>query len=291
MAHPLLTSLRALLSRHRVLSRQRLLSRQQLRRAAKLLLLLGLSLPGIAAADIHRELSGRSTNAVEPRQRLPLPVSKLAPSDISPAATAAAESATSAPAIAPEREPLAIDSAVGKAAEEAISDADPARLAALVWSGASFPVENFQAYTSPFGYRSSATGGYSQEFHYGLDIASPVGSYIRSWWSGTIVEISDGSNCGTSVVVQSGDWTHIYCHMSGHAQALSGKTQLVDRQAGLSLVEGQTVTAGDPIGRVGMTGRTTGPHLHWGLKYQGNWVDPAWVVQAMAASQQVLYQK
>ncbi|MGB3614001.1 MAG: M23 family metallopeptidase [Elainellaceae cyanobacterium] len=284
MAHHSLLSLRALLSRHCTLSRQHLLSRQQLRRAAKLLLLLGLSLPGIAAADIHRELSERNTNAVEPHQRLPLPVSKLAPSDVGSTTNSATD-----PAAATEKKTLAIDSAVGKAAENAVTDADPERLAALVWSGASFPVENFQAYTSPFGYRSSATGGYSQEFHYGLDIASPVGSYIRSWWSGTIVEISDGSNCGTSVVVESGDWTHIYCHMSGYAQVLNGKTQLVDRQAGLSLVEGQTVTAGDPIGRVGMTGRTTGPHLHWGLKYQGNWVDPAWVVQAMAASQQVLY--
>ncbi|MEO0406148.1 MAG: M23 family metallopeptidase [Cyanobacteria bacterium P01_A01_bin.135] len=182
-----------------------------------------------------------------------------------------------------------MDSAQGKAAEDAVTDADPARLAALVWAGASFPVENFQAYTSPFGYRASATGGYGQEFHYGLDIASPVGSYIRSWWTGTVVEISDGSNCGTSIVIESGAWTHIYCHMSGYAQVHSGKTHLVDREAGLSLVEGQTVAAGDPIGRVGMTGRTTGPHLHWGLKYEGSWVDPAWVVRAMAASQQALY--
>ena len=50
------------------------------------------------------------------------------------------------------------------------------------WRRASFPVENFQEYTSPFGYRSSPTGGYSTEFHRGLDMAAPNGSYIRSWW-------------------------------------------------------------------------------------------------------------
>ncbi|MGF1512225.1 MAG: M23 family metallopeptidase [Elainellaceae cyanobacterium] len=170
-----------------------------------------------------------------------------------------------------------------------MAETDPVRLAAMVWSGASFPVENFQAYTSPFGYRASATGGYGQEFHYGLDIASPAGSYIRSWWSGTVVEVSDDSNCGTSVVIESGDWTHIYCHMRGQAQTIDGRLYLVDREAGLLLGEGQTVSAGDRIGRVGMTGRTTGPHLHWGLKYQGGWVDPAMVVQAMATSQQLLY--
>jgi murein DD-endopeptidase MepM/ murein hydrolase activator NlpD len=42
------------------------------------------------------------------------------------------------------------------------------------WLEASFPVENFQAYTSPFGYRLSGSGW---EFHRGLDIAAPQGSY------------------------------------------------------------------------------------------------------------------
>jgi hypothetical protein len=43
--------------------------------------------------------------------------------------------------------------------------------------GASFPVEQFTAYTSPFGYRQHPMGGY--RFHYGLDLAAPLGSYIR----------------------------------------------------------------------------------------------------------------
>ncbi len=268
---------------HPVDALRALVARKQLSRAAKLLLLVGLSLPGIAAADIHHELVERQKESPKPQQRLPQPVRMVAPvpgTDSADKAVAAAE---------PVRKNLAIDSTSGKAAEEAMTEADPTMLAALVWSGASFPVENFQAYTSPFGYRASATGGYGQEFHYGLDIASPAGSYIRSWWSGTVVEVSDNSNCGTSVVVESGDWTHIYCHMRGHAQRVDGRLYLVDREAGLMIAEGQTVEAGDRIGRVGMTGRTTGPHLHWGLKYQGGWVDPAMVVQAMATSQQVLY--
>ncbi len=154
-----------------------------------------------------------------------------------------------------------------------------------VWRTASFPVENFQTYTSAFGYRRSATGGPSREFHYGLDLAAPNGSYIRSWWMGKVVEVSDDSRCGTSVVVQSGTWEHIYCHMQGKVEVIKGQRYLVDRPGGIQIREGQMVQTGSRIGRVGMTGRTTGPHLHWGLKNKGQWVDPGAVLRAMQASQ------
>ncbi len=153
------------------------------------------------------------------------------------------------------------------------------------WQGASFPVENFQGYTSPFGYRQSPDGSYNQEFHRGLDMAAPEGSYIRSWWNGKVVEVSDDSACGTSIVIQSGEWEHIYCHMQGSVDKDGQGRYLSDRTGGLQIWEGQAVAAGTRIGRVGMTGRTTGPHLHWGLKYSNNWVDPALVLRAMYAEQ------
>lgn len=153
------------------------------------------------------------------------------------------------------------------------------------WQGASFPVENFQGYTSPFGYRMSPDGSYSREFHRGLDMAAPEGSYIRSWWTGRVVEVSDSSACGTSIVIQSGDWQHIYCHMQGNA-GTDGRGQFVtDPDRTVQIYEGQMVSAGSRIGRVGMTGRTTGPHLHWGLKYASQWVDPALVLRAMYTEQ------
>jgi murein DD-endopeptidase MepM/ murein hydrolase activator NlpD len=160
------------------------------------------------------------------------------------------------------------------------------QVAASEWHGASFPLENFEEYTSPFGYRTAATGGNTTEFHYGLDMAAPQGSYIRNWWSGTVVEVSDDSNCGTSVVVQSDAWTHIYCHMKGSVETNGDSRYMVDREGGIQIREGQQVAAGVRIGRVGMTGRTTGPHLHWGLKYDDNWVDPVLVLRAMYESQQ-----
>jgi len=162
---------------------------------------------------------------------------------------------------------------------------DTAALSNTQWHLASFPVEDFQAYTSPFGYRSDPYGG-EQRFHYGLDMAAPSGSYIRNWWGGQVIEVSDDSSCGTSVVVQSGNWMHIYCHMQGYVTQEGGDRYMLDSEGGLRIREGQRVETGTRIGRIGMTGRTTGPHLHWGLKYNDNWVDPALVLQAMYSSQQ-----
>jgi murein DD-endopeptidase MepM/ murein hydrolase activator NlpD len=153
------------------------------------------------------------------------------------------------------------------------------------WRNGSFPVENFQGYTSPFGYRSSPTGGYSSEFHSGLDFAAPVGSYIRNWWTGRVIEVSDNTACGTMVRVQSGSWVHVYCHMMGGVGRDGQGRYASDGESGVRIYEGQTVEAGQRIGRVGMTGRTTGPHLHWTLKYNGKLTDPALVLRAMYASQ------
>lgn len=149
------------------------------------------------------------------------------------------------------------------------------------WQGGSFPVENFQAYTSGFGYRRSATGGSGWELHRGLDIAAPEGSYIRSWWTGQVIELSDHTACGTLIKIQSGEWTHVYCHMKGHVETAGGRRYLIDRSGGLQIWEGQQVPSGARIGRVGMSGRTTGPHLHWGMKYANQYVDPALVLRAM----------
>ena len=183
---------------------------------------------------------------------------------------------------------LALNSGSASDPKQPVSQASASQIATAGsgWLGASFPVEGFQSYTSPFGYRQAPDGGYSQEFHYGLDMAAPQGSYVRNWWGGKVVEVTDNTNCGTSVVLDSGNWTHIYCHMEGHVEEDAQGRFMIDREGGLQIYVGQQVPAGARIGRVGMSGRTTGPHLHWGLKFNGNWVDPAYVLQAMYAGQQ-----
>jgi murein DD-endopeptidase MepM/ murein hydrolase activator NlpD len=44
------------------------------------------------------------------------------------------------------------------------------------------------------------------------------------------------------------------------------------------------VRTGQLIARVGMSGRTNGPHLHWGMRYRGEWLDPVLILRAMALS-------
>ncbi|MEN9207336.1 MAG: M23 family metallopeptidase [Gloeomargarita sp. GMQP_bins_120] len=154
----------------------------------------------------------------------------------------------------------------------------PQRVVVGGWHQAAFPVEQFVGYTSPFGPRG-------EEFHYGLDIAAPEGSYVRSWWAGQVVQVSQDGLCGTTVIIASGRWRHIYCHLRGQPRTYRGRNYLDDPGSGLVIREGQWVATGSRIGRVGMTGRTTGPHLHWGLQYDGRWIDPALVLRAMLSDQ------
>ena len=155
-----------------------------------------------------------------------------------------------------------------------------------IWEKGSFPVGNFQSYTSPFGYRISPVTG-KRQFHNGLDLAAPRGSYIRSWWSGKVTKLSDGTACGTSITIDSGEWQHIYCHMEGYIENSSNGTYLVDRDGGIQIAQGQDIPVGARIGRVGMSGRTTGPHLHWVLKHNGNYIDPALVLKEMFKRQAI----
>ena len=150
------------------------------------------------------------------------------------------------------------------------------------WRQASFPVENFQSYTSGFGYRIHPVTGESS-FHEGLDLAAPLGSYVRSWWGGKVVGLSDHTACGTMIKIKSGKWTHIYCHLMGSVENTPNGNVLIDRNGGIALWQGQNVPSGARIARVGMTGRTTGPHLHWALKYNGRYIDPANVLRQMFA--------
>ena len=155
-----------------------------------------------------------------------------------------------------------------------------------VWEKGSFPVENFQSYTSGFGYRISPVTG-ERQFHNGLDLAAPRGSYIRNWWGGKVAALSDNTACGTSITIKSGQWQHVYCHLEGYVEDSSNGKFLLDRDGGIQIALGQNIPVGSRIGRIGMTGRTTGPHLHWVLKHNDGYVDPALVLKEMFKRQAV----
>ena len=179
---------------------------------------------------------------------------------------------------------MASNSQVSRAQVEPSQQSSVGTAAKAIWQGASFPVENFTGYTSAFGYRQHPYGG--RRFHYGLDFAAPLGSYVHNWWEGKVMRVASDRHCGVYLILQSGPWHHVYCHLEGQVVLeKTGAWVLVDRPGGLEIRQGQFLRSGQRIGRVGISGATTGPHLHWGLKYQGAWVDPALVIRAMAVSQ------
>lgn len=133
-----------------------------------------------------------------------------------------------------------------------------------VWRQVSFPLDSFTRFSSRFGWRTSPTGGRRGEFHSGLDMPAATGTYIRAWADGQVQKVNFDNRCGWHVIVASGAWTSVYCHISGVAVQV-----------------GQIVRAGEVVAAVGSTGRSTGPHLHWTLRYQGKLVNPELVIQAM----------
>lgn len=149
------------------------------------------------------------------------------------------------------------------------------------WRGGSFPVAGFAGFTSPFGLRRHPIHGGTLP-HNGLDIAAPLGSPVRSWWSGSVAAVIRDGACGNGLVIRSGHYEHIYCHLGGEAG--SGTY----RSGPVFLRVGQRVRTGQTIGHVGLSGSTTGPHLHWGVRYGGRWLDPARVLRAMATSRRSL---
>jgi murein DD-endopeptidase MepM/ murein hydrolase activator NlpD len=148
------------------------------------------------------------------------------------------------------------------------------------WARASFPVASFAAFSSPFGPRVHPLQGGVRP-HLGLDIAAPLGSVVRNWWGGTLVDILSEPGCGNGLVIRSGAYEHMYCHLAGRVE---GNTY---RSGSVVLLRGQALRTGQTIGHVGLTGSTTGPHLHWGVRYGERWLDPAAVLRAMAAERRL----
>jgi murein DD-endopeptidase MepM/ murein hydrolase activator NlpD len=152
----------------------------------------------------------------------------------------------------------------------------PAAWAEPRWRQGVFPVASFAGYTSHFGQRSGP-GGRLQP-HYGVDIAAPMGSPIHNWWGGVVQDVINDGTCGLGLVISSGPYEHIYCHLSGSVVGA------VYRSGPVALAAGSRVQGGQLIGHVGMSGRTTGPHLHWGIRHGGRWLNPGLILRAMAAA-------
>lgn len=116
--------------------------------------------------------------------------------------------------------------------------------------------------TSPYGKRKNPVT-HKEHIHNGIDIAAKEGSPVYSYDSGEVIAVSSDKVSGNFVVIK-----HPEEHMVSSYSHLS--KQLVS--------VGQKVKQGDKIGLVGSTGRSTGPHLHFRLKYKNRDVNPAFFI-------------
>ena len=115
---------------------------------------------------------------------------------------------------------------------------------------------------SPFGMRRWINDQ-PRSFHTGMDVKAPQGTPVRASNDGRVALVGDHFFGGRSVFLDHGQGLYtMYFHLS---------EILVHR--------GERVHKGDPVGKVGMTGRATGPHLHWGVRLGGARVDPMLLIE------------
>jgi len=124
-------------------------------------------------------------------------------------------------------------------------------------SGFRFPLQTYRV-TSAFGPRQNPVTG-NASMHQGLDLAAPEGTGVFAAADGIIEEIGENPMYGIYIIIRHGErWTSLYGHLA--------KVETSLRSA---------VKSGSLIGRVGSTGQSTGPHLHFELRQDGRPLNPA----------------
>ena len=142
--------------------------------------------------------------------------------------------------------------------EESLSELEKllqAKKEVLVHTPSIWPVMGWV--TSGFGFRTNPFTGLTQ-MHEGMDISNRIGTLVTATADGIISDIGD-------------DWAH------GKILVISHGFGLITRYSHLSKVlvrVGQKVKRGDKIAEVGMTGKTTGPHLHYEVRLNGIPINP-----------------
>lgn len=122
-----------------------------------------------------------------------------------------------------------------------------------------WPLPGHYAISSEYGLRTDPFTG-QQAGHNGLDIPAPEGTPIAAAQTGTVITAGWVEGFGNCIIINHGGglWT-LYGHLVN---------------GGILVSVGQQVNKGDIIGKVGTTGRSTGPHLHFGVYMNGATVNP-----------------
>jgi murein DD-endopeptidase MepM/ murein hydrolase activator NlpD len=127
------------------------------------------------------------------------------------------------------------------------------------------PLSGETSVSSPFGYRIDPFLG-RPSLHPGVDLLQPYGAEIFATAAGRVIHAGPMGGYGDAVEIDHGHGlATVYGHMSE-----------------ILVVAGQEVAKGDPIGRLGSTGRSTGPHLHYEVRVDGEPVDPERFIRAGA---------
>lgn len=115
--------------------------------------------------------------------------------------------------------------------------------------------------TSEYAYRTHPISG-EYNFHSGLDIGANMGDNIKSALDGTVTDVDTigKTSYGKYIVVSHSSGTST---LYGHCSKIIAKN-------------GQSVKKGDVIARVGSTGNSTGPHLHFEVRINGTRLNPRW---------------
>jgi len=112
--------------------------------------------------------------------------------------------------------------------------------------------------TGSFG-RRRVFNGQQRRPHSGMDIATATGTPILSPSAGKVIELGDFFFSGNLVYIDHGQGLiSMFAHLSE-----------------IDVEIGEQINKGQVVGKVGATGRVTGPHLHWSLGLNGTWIDPA----------------
>ena len=123
-----------------------------------------------------------------------------------------------------------------------------------------WPTPGYYGISSPFGYRIHPILKY-RSFHGGVDINAPMNANIVAAAAGTVIWSGwrSGGSGNTIIIDHGGGVTTLYLHI---------------KEGGLLVKEGQKVKAGQTIAKVGSTGLSTGPHLHFEVRINGERQDP-----------------